>query len=91
LHEELRLLHMAHLTNYQALQTATRNAAQFLGRLDEGIVREGARASLLLLEADPLTDIDNTKRIAGLLHHGRWRDAKELSDIRATALAAAPK
>lgn len=73
LHRELQSLVEAGLTPYQALQTATRNPAEFFGASREwGTIETGKRADLLLLDADPLTDISNTSRIAGTMIGGRW-------------------
>src|SRR5215472_13077828 len=54
LHDELALLVDAGFTPMQALQAATRDAAQFLGLKDTGTVEIGKRADLVLLVADPL-------------------------------------
>ena len=81
LHEEILEMHRAGLTPFQALQTATTNGARFFGQEKEwGIVAAGARADLLLLDADPLADVTNTKRIAGVVVRGRWFDAATLLD-----------
>jgi imidazolonepropionase-like amidohydrolase len=63
---------MARLSPLQALQTATINPARSLGReKTQGTIEVGKRADLVLLEADPLTDIRNTRRIAAVLVRGR--------------------
>jgi imidazolonepropionase-like amidohydrolase len=72
-HDELRNFIAAGLTPYEALWSATRGPAEFLGTPKEfGVVASGARADLLLLEANPLTDIDHALRIVGVMVHGRW-------------------
>src|SRR5882724_5329409 len=64
LHEELALLVQAGLTPLQALQSATRNPAEFLGKLEEqGTIEPGKFADLLLLDGNPLDDIRNTQKI----------------------------
>ena len=64
LHDELALLVQAGLTPMQALQAATRNAARFMGREHElGTIEPGKLADLVLLEANPLEAITNTRRI----------------------------
>ena len=79
LHDELRLLVDAGLTPYEALRTATANPAEFLGRSREfGVVTAGARADLLLLEANPLLDVANAARRAGVMVRGRWLREKQL-------------
>jgi imidazolonepropionase-like amidohydrolase len=55
LHRELALLVEAGLTPLQALQSATRESADFLGRLQSsGTVQEGKVADLVVLDANPL-------------------------------------
>lgn len=72
LHDELRLLVAAGLTPWDALRTATRGPAEFLGRVDEGVVRPGAVASLVLLDRDPLQDVSATTTVRGVMLRGRW-------------------
>ncbi|HEV2079627.1 MAG TPA: amidohydrolase family protein, partial [Allosphingosinicella sp.] len=73
LHRELAYLIDAGLTPYQALATGTRNVSRFLGTPDEfGTVRAGSRADLILLEANPLQDVGNLRRSAGVFLNGRW-------------------
>ena len=72
-HDELADLVAAGLTPFEALRAATANAAEFLAEPgDSGIVAVGQKADLLLLDANPLADIANTRRIAGVMLHGRW-------------------
>lgn len=79
LHEELALMVEAGLPPLAALQTATVNPARFLGRDDLGAVREGALADLVLLQADPLANIANVRRIDGVAIGGAWIDAHGLA------------
>lgn len=75
LHEELELLVRAGLTPLEALRTATLNPAEFLGALDSlGTVAQGKVADLVLLDADPLADIRNTRRISAVIANGRLFD-----------------
>lgn len=79
LHDELALFVKAGLTPLQALQTATVNPARFLGRTsDLGSVREGKVADLVLLDANPLENIANTRRIHGVMLAGRYFDRAAL-------------
>ncbi len=72
LHDELGLLVRAGLTPMEALQAATRNPAQYLGRSKElGTVEAGKIADLVLLDANPLEDIGNTRRIAAVVVGGK--------------------
>lgn len=82
IHDELALLVAAGLSPYEALRTATANPAAFLERTgDFGTIQEGARADLLLLDADPLNDITNTTRLAGAVVRGQWVAASELKSM----------
>jgi imidazolonepropionase-like amidohydrolase len=72
IHDELAALVGAGLTPTEALETATRKPAEFLGKLDSlGTVEPGKIADLLLLDANPLDDIRNTKRISAIIVRGR--------------------
>jgi hypothetical protein len=78
MHEELANFVNLGMSPYQALKAATIDAAEFMGKAGEfGVIKPGARADLILLEANPLDDIENTKRIVGVMIQGHWlsRDA----------------
>jgi imidazolonepropionase-like amidohydrolase len=86
IHRELGTYVASGLTPYQALATGTRNVAAYLNRADGGAVRQGARADLVLLDANPLENIANTTRIAGVMIAGRWipkmQIDKRLAELR---------
>lgn len=83
LHRELVNLVRAGLSPAEALQTATLNPALYFGLQEEyGSVRPGQVADLLLLEADPLLDIQNTQRIAAVVFDGNLYDRAALDDLR---------
>lgn len=67
LHQELKYMTDAGLTPYEVLKTATVNAAEYFDRSNAGVVKEGAPAELVLLNANPLTDISNVGSIAGVI------------------------
>ncbi len=72
LHDELGLLVQAGLTPMQALQSATLNAARFMEReKDLGTIEPGKLADLVLLNANPLADIGNTRKINAVVFDGR--------------------
>jgi imidazolonepropionase-like amidohydrolase len=79
LHDELADLVMAGLTPYQALRAGTAAAGEFFAKNfraePSGIIAVGARADLVLLDADPLVDIRNTRRIRGVVVRGEWKPA----------------
>lgn len=92
LHDELVLFVRAGLTPLEALQTATRNPAEFFGTLGSlGTVEKGKIADLVLLDADPLVDISNTKRIAAVVVGGRFLPKESLAKMLAEVEAAASK
>lgn len=69
----------AGLSPYQALKVATHDAAEFLGKRNEfGVVASRARADLLLLDGDPLTDVGNASKLVGVMVRGRWFTKQEL-------------
>ena len=78
-HRELESLVAAGLTPYQALETGTRNVARYFGTEREtGTIERGKRADMVLLEADPLVDIRNTTKRAGVMVRGRWLPREEI-------------
>jgi imidazolonepropionase-like amidohydrolase len=80
LHLELVDLRDAGLTNYAALEAATRNPALFFGTLDKtGTIEQGKRADLVLLEANPLIDVANTQKRAGVMIDGKYYPQSELN------------
>ncbi|HEX5004573.1 MAG TPA: amidohydrolase family protein [Gemmatimonadales bacterium] len=74
LHRELWLLvHLGGLTPAEALGAATRNAAMATGSLrDRGTIEPGKLADLLILDADPTADIENTGKIRLVLKRGAF-------------------
>lgn len=83
LHGELELLVEAGLTPLQALQAASRDAAREMGVLkDVGTVETGKTADLVLLEADPLKKISNTRKIDTVILRGRLFSRDDLSNMR---------
>jgi imidazolonepropionase-like amidohydrolase len=87
IHRELEAMVAAGLTPYQALETGTRNVALYFGTLGEtGTIEAGKRADLVLLEGNPLSDIRNTTRRAGVMLRGRWLP-QAVIDTRLAAIA----
>ena len=73
LHDELEEMTKCGLSEYEALKTATINPATYLRNADKlGTVAVGKRADLVLLTANPLQKIGNTRRIAAVIVRGRW-------------------
>ena len=80
LHDELRNLVAAGLTPYEAMRTATANAAEFLGA-NSGVVAVGRRADLILVNSDPLKDVSNASRRVGVMLRGQWLAEDELRQM----------
>ena len=79
IHRELAALVASGLTPYEALATGTRDVAIFAGTLQRtGTIEVGKRADLLLLDANPLDDIANSSRVAGVVLGGRWLPRTEI-------------
>ena len=73
LHHELEDLVQAGLTPFAALQTGTANPAKFFtAEQTFSTVQTGLQADLILLDANPLDDITNTRRIHGVMVGGQW-------------------
>jgi imidazolonepropionase-like amidohydrolase len=92
LHLELQRFIAAGFTTLQALQTATLNPAKFLDRQNDfGTVEKGKIADLLLLDANPLDNIGNTRKIAGVVAAGRYFSRDHLDHILRNVEATANK
>jgi imidazolonepropionase-like amidohydrolase len=76
-HRELEALVAAGLSPYEAIRTGTAAVADFLDS-NGGIVAEGKDADLILLDSNPLEDVQNSKRIHGVMLRGKWHPAAEL-------------
>ncbi len=82
LHEELALFVQAGLTPFQALRTATVNAARYTGQLNMlGTVEQGKIADLVILDANPLQDIHNTQKINAVILNGKMFDRSKLEQL----------
>src|SRR5258708_10411554 len=83
LHLELQRFVAAGFTPLQALQTATLNPADFYNRRsDFGTVEIGRIADLVLLQANPLENIANTRKIAGVVTDGHYLSSPDLDQLR---------
>ncbi|MEZ5361116.1 MAG: amidohydrolase family protein [Bryobacterales bacterium] len=79
-HNEMRLLVDAGIAPLEVLSIATEASARRLGGYgaDIGTLEPGKQADLVLLDADPVADIRNTRRIARVMQAGRWVDREGL-------------
>jgi imidazolonepropionase-like amidohydrolase len=76
--KELQLMAEAGMTPAQVIVAATSRSAEFLGLSDRGAIAPGKRADLMVLDANPLDDIRNTRRIAGMYLAGKEVDRPAL-------------
>jgi imidazolonepropionase-like amidohydrolase len=76
LHREFVLMLAAGMSPMQILTSATRNGARLFGRDDLGQVAAGMQADLVVLDADPLADIHNTRRVRATIRGGTIHEAR---------------
>ena len=86
IHEEISALVDAGVDPLAVLRAGTCAAGEYIAeRIDGdahiGKVAEGHRADLVLLDGDPLDNVRNLKRIAGVMVHGRWLPRSELTEL----------
>ena len=78
-HREMELLVAAGISSMDVLRMATLNAAKFLGKDNElGSISEGKLADMVLLDKDPIVDIDNAKMINLVIKNGEVIDRGKL-------------
>jgi imidazolonepropionase-like amidohydrolase len=79
LHAELEYLVRAGLSPLEALESATVRPAEYFSLQDEmGTIDAGKKADLVLLDANPLEDIANTKKISGVVTKGKYYNTESL-------------
>jgi hypothetical protein len=84
LHDELSLLVEAGFSSGEALRTATLNPARYFNlEAVYGTIGRGKSADLVILDADPLADIRNTRRIRAVIVRGKLLDRKRLDTMLA--------
>jgi hypothetical protein len=85
LHDELGIMIRNGLTPYNAIKTATVNAARVInemtGQGDFGTLEVGKRADMILVKGNPLEDIDHLKKLQGVMTSGRWYDKAALKKM----------
>lgn len=82
IHRELKILVEAGLSPFEALQTGTVYPASFLNQEGSfGTVQTGLEADLVLLDGNPLQNIENSRRIHGVMIRGRWLSRQDLGQL----------
>ncbi|MGE5519693.1 MAG: amidohydrolase family protein [Candidatus Dadabacteria bacterium] len=82
LHDELMLLTQAGLSPMEALQAATQNGAKALGVINKtGTIELGKMADMVLLDANPLENINNTRKINAVVKAGRYFSREDLNQL----------
>jgi imidazolonepropionase-like amidohydrolase len=71
-HHELKYMVDAGLTPFQALQSGTVNVAKYFNLTNSGMIKTGYVSDMVLLDANPLENIENTKKIAGVMLGNNW-------------------
>ncbi len=85
LHAELALLVQAGLSPYEALRAGTVTVSEYLGESEfSGCIQEGYRADFILLDANPLIDIENAKTVSGVFTQGRWYSRSDIKSMLAS-------
>ncbi len=89
MHQEMRLLVQAGLTNEQALAAATSIPAMHFKLADRGQIAPGMRADLILVDGDPTRDVANVARIVGVWKGGFPIDrSARIDSVKAEKVAA---
>lgn len=79
IHRELPIMVEVGMTPFQVIASGSRAVGQYFQEKDRfGTIRAGSRADLLLLEENPLTDVANISRRAGVMVRGRWIAEQEI-------------
>ena len=80
-HHEMALWVEVGMTPYQVLEAGTRRVAEYFGAADDfGTIEIGRRADLLLLTANPIDDVANVARRAGVMVNGNWWSEARIQD-----------
>jgi imidazolonepropionase-like amidohydrolase len=79
LHRELLRMRDAGMSPHEILKSGTKNVGDYFANEDSfGTIEKGKRADLILLNANPLEDINNVSKIEGVMVRGRWLSRQDL-------------
>ena len=91
LHEEFTLLARGGMTPFEILKSATLEPARYFGMLDSsGTVTPGKLADLVLLDANPLRNINNTRRISAVIANGRLFSGADRARLLSAGVRSTP-
>jgi imidazolonepropionase-like amidohydrolase len=80
--EEMNIYKQAGISEYDILKAATLNAAQYMAEANQwGAIQKGMRANLILLESNPLENIENLRKIKGVMKRGQWFSASKITEL----------
>ncbi len=78
MHQELKLMNQAGVAPNELLVAVTRNGAAAIGKKDElGTIEPGKRADLLVLDANPLEEIANLRKVSRRMAAGHWQEFRK--------------
>jgi len=85
IYDDLRNMVACGLTPYQALRAGTKTAGEFINKYvvtsrPVGLIKENYKADLILLNANPLLNVENVKQRAGVMINGRWLSEAKLQE-----------
>lgn len=81
LHREMELMRECGLPPYEIIRSGTKNVGDYFKDKDEfGIIAAGKRADLILINGDPLKDVSNIAKRAGVMVRGRWLPEAEIQE-----------
>ena len=77
IHREMQLMREAGMSNYEVLRSATQRVGEYTGQAC-GVIEPEHCADLILLDENPLEDLANLRRLAGVIVRGRWLPSSEI-------------
>lgn len=79
IHHEMEIMVASGLTALEVLQSASLKPAEFFKQQNNGKIKQGYQANMVLLKQNPLQNITTTRNIAGVMTRGQWLDEKTIA------------